>query len=230
MQVPHLVPFAAWALLLESFPEHASASCLCVFDIDRTLTGRQGDTSACPRDLVVAGVHDSSYQGGVLTLSELGQSVDSTFCKDCFLGTVSAGVASGPNSAERAKLEEMLPADRRFNAPFLDNCPSPVTSPLVLGCPDGHKQDAVQQIVTWYQSKGVAIAGADVHFFDDRASNVQPFDGSGFNAHQISCKSRDANGIGLCGATLDEVVADVGVKLCSGGLGDEDASHEAVVI
>ena len=86
---------------------------------------------------------------------------------------------------------------------------------------DGQKQDAVQAIVAWYATsaaKPQTFDPSDVHFFDDRADNVSPFEGTGFNAHQISCASRDTSKgglVGLCGATASEIVATAGVSTCS---------------
>jgi len=53
-----------------------------------------------------------------------------------------------------------------------------------------------------------------VWHFDDRADNALYFEGTDFNAHQISCKSRDRGMIGSCGATKDEFVLKKGVSAC----------------
>ena len=46
-------------------------SCLCLFDVDRTLTGQQGLLApSCPLNQLQGGVKDSAYGGGNLTLSE----------------------------------------------------------------------------------------------------------------------------------------------------------------
>ena len=61
-----------------------SGSCLCLFDVDRTLTGQQallapschssdaisGLSSTGPLNQLQSGVHDSAYGGGNLTLSQ----------------------------------------------------------------------------------------------------------------------------------------------------------------
>lgn len=54
------------------------SACLCVFDVDRTLTGKQGlaEGSQCPANRLVEGVWDSAYGGGTLTLSEGGQNLN----------------------------------------------------------------------------------------------------------------------------------------------------------
>merc|ERR1719229_254112 len=88
--------------------EFASEPCLCVFDIDRTLTGKQGWTAKCPDDLEKPGVQDAAYAQGNLLLSKLAQHIDSTFCKKCYRGIVTAGQASGEHSKERAEVLKAL--------------------------------------------------------------------------------------------------------------------------
>jgi len=76
--------------------------CLCVFDIDRTLTGKQGDTTTCPNNTELSGVHDNGYGSGNLTLSALAAiGINTTFCGGCYLGICSAGDADGEGSEER---------------------------------------------------------------------------------------------------------------------------------
>ena len=212
--------------------------CLCVFDVDRTLTGKQGAQSSghCPADLVVAGVADHAYDGGTLMLSELGRRLNQTFCAadGCYLGIVTAGSASGADSDEREYLLQLL------NSAIIQNYShhprivtlnqshwaqaqqvasgqrSPV--PLLTFAPDGQKQTFIRYILAWYTSAvGVAVADARVFFFDDRVSNVLGFAHGPYNARQVSCASRDSGGKGLCGATLEEVAAPAaGVHFCSG--------------
>lgn len=191
--------------------------CLCIFDIDRTLTGKQSDISDCPSNSIQAGIHDSGYQGGTLTLSALTVGMNKTFCKDCYKAAISAGTADGPQSPERKDLyqhlQHLLPTSTWAAA----GCDI-VNSPLVTSCQDGHKQFAVPKIIAWYaKTNGVTIADENVYFFDDRVENIIPFFDSNlkYNAHQISCDKRDNGGsIGLCGATLDEIQPLVGVTRC----------------
>lgn len=199
----------------------ARSACLCIYDIDRTLTGLQDLTgSQCPANVVQHGVIDDAYGGGTLTLSAMAQSIKSTFCGGCYLGVISAGSAGGPDSSERGVLLNQLRAGSSLSSPLLaewsvGGC-NP-TSPLVTSCGDGQKQTAVLGIISWYAARGVSIQTADVHFFDDRSSNIEPFRGTGYNARQISCATRDAGqggAVGLCGATTAEIVSDVGVVLC----------------
>jgi len=165
-------------------------------------------------------VYDSAYDTGDLTLGELALSLGDTFCSKCHLATISAGDASGSGSAERSILyDHMLDGDEGKTLPkkWSEHCT--VTSPLVTGCADGKKQTAVPAIIQWYTSNvGAQIADSDVHFFDDRESNIQGFQGSSYNARQISCATRDHNrgdAVGLCGATVDEIISVAGVALCS---------------
>ena len=188
--------------------------CLCVFDIDRTLTGLQNDTKDCPNNLFEPKIPDCAYDGGSLSLSPLAQNIDKTFCSKCFIGVVSAGVACGDNSPERRELIKHL----NVSGGLLTDKWSPpgqVLTPLVTSYQDGKKQVAVKEIVDWYSDRGHSIA--DVHMFDDRVSNIKPFKGTGFSAHQISCQTRDQshnNEIGLCGATLDEIKPTKGIHIC----------------
>lgn len=199
--------------------------CLCVFDIDRTLTGRQSDLNTCPGNKVVQGVWDTAYGGGWLTLSQAAQTLDQTFCNRCYLGIVSHGTASGDGSAERSYLLDNVLVSRPFSRLAAANpqatywsASGEVVSPLVLGWPDGLKQNAVGGIVEWYAKLGINIPAAKVYFFGDRTENIPPFQGTGYNAREISCQSRDysiGNGIvGLCGATTAEIQKFSGVKLC----------------
>jgi hypothetical protein len=198
----------------------SAGDCLCIFDIDRTLTGSQGSAGACIGDVEISGVYDTAYAGGTLVLGKVSQFLSQTFCSKCYIGTISAGGASGSGSQERSVLHDKLavPGHLPTTAWSTPGC-STVTSPLVTGCTDGNKQNAVPGIVSWYRNNlGVQVADGDVHFFDDRADNIQPFASTGYNARQISCGSRDSkygNAIGLCGAGVEEIVPDAGVKVCS---------------
>lgn len=187
--------------------------CLCVFDIDRTLTGKQGTATSCFGNQEEIGTQDTAYSGGTMVLSRLSQSLQSTFCGSCYRAIVTAGVASGEGSPERSAILNILggyPAtlSHTWSAAI------PVTSSLVFGAVDGRKQETVRDVVNWFRvQRGVNLLDNKVHFFDDRDGNISPFAGTGFNAKQVSCASRD-NIIGLCGATPDEVVAVMGVHPC----------------
>jgi len=194
----------------------ATGGCLCVFDIDRTLTGSQNDISNCPRNEIIAGVPD--YGKYNLTLSELAQGINITFCKTCFLGISSAGEADGASSGKRAQLLQKLNANQKLPDEW-SNCTSPV-SPLLLNCKVGGKVDAVRNIAQWYKSRNITIADADVYFFDDQAKNVQPFINTSFNARQIGCELREfayGSNLSVCGGSIKDVVQDIGVTLCQPG-------------
>ena len=209
-------------------PTPGSSDCLCIFDIDRTLTGKQERTDVCPANSIQAGVRDNAYGGGTLTLSQLAQAVQSTFCSKCYLGIISAGDAAGGGSAERRVLHDRLKAGDSTGA-LPDAWSAPgcgVTSPMVTSCADGQKQTAVPGIMRWYRDNaGAMIEDRNVHMFDDRVSNIVPFRGLAYNARQISCRSRDGE-VGLCGAELSEIVETPGVALC----GSEDREMFAAVV
>jgi len=150
-------------------------------------------------------------------MSEIGQNLHSTFCGDCYHGIVSAGSASGHGSEERKLLIQQMDPSRTLSDTWSGS--DPVTSSLVHDSPDSLKHDSVRKVVTWFkEAHQIVIEDTNVHFFDDRASNVQSFEGSGFNALQVSCASRDRNidygAVGLCGGTHAEVVRKSGVHIC----------------
>jgi len=203
-------------------------ACLCVFDIDRTLTTRQRREDQCPGSRRVEGVYDDAYSGGTLVLSALGAAgFGGTFCGTCFLGVCSAGDAGGDGSSMRRVLVDdvLVSGPQRRLAELTSQARTwshggRVTSPLVVGQPDKTKQHAVADILAWYGGQGIRIPAAKVHFFGDRTENIGPFLGTSFNAREISCGSRDASRrrrgkIGYCGATPGEVVSEPGVKTCS---------------
>lgn len=208
-----------------------SDACLCVFDIDRTLTGSQGVVGPssdalhhCPANSEVEGVFDTAYGTGTFTLSQLTtKGINSTFCGKCYIGICSHGDAARKFSPERmALLTKVLHTkpmeDLRltiFDSPWSDET---LRSPFVVSVPDGKKQFQVENILKWYARQEVCILKSNTYFFDDRADNVAPFAGTGMNAKQISCSTRDGdvgNGaVGLCGATTDEIVPRTGIELC----------------
>eukprot|EP00931_Biecheleriopsis_adriatica_P028705 TRINITY_DN1710_c0_g1_i2.p1 TRINITY_DN1710_c0_g1~~TRINITY_DN1710_c0_g1_i2.p1 ORF type:complete len:607 (-),score=106.14 TRINITY_DN1710_c0_g1_i2:208-2028(-) len=199
--------------------------CLCVFDVDRTLTGYQDLLSECPSNKLVPGVEDYAYlydtpqMYGNLTLSLLLQNLSSTFCSKCYVGIASAGGAS--LDGEKAVLLEHLRAGVTAEAAaVLPETWSTDTSsvsqgppPFVVFCPEGTKQHCTATIVDWYQAKNVSIASEDVYVFDDKENNILAFNGSGFNAQQVSCGSRNGTR-GLCGARPGELQQRRGVYVC----------------
>mmetsp|Transcript_35430 Transcript_35430/g.65974 ORF Transcript_35430/g.65974 Transcript_35430/m.65974 type:complete len:241 (-) Transcript_35430:274-996(-) len=216
------------AASLDRHPQNAN--CLCLFDVDRTLTGQQ-DVSAptCPHNQVIPGVKDTAYSGGDLTLSEVGQSAAQTFCasRGCFVGIITAGDVSGASSQERSMLVQHLQASGKlpsteWSGPSKSGgvrracTPKDVQSTLVTGCLDGTKQEAAKGIVAWLAGQSAALLPSNVWMFDDRSINIHPFEGTGMNAKQISCATRDPKlGTGVCGATIQEIVAQPGVTTCT---------------
>lgn len=62
-------------------------------------------------------------------------------------------------------------------------------------------------------AESMGISKSEVYMFDDKASNVRPFYGTGMNAHQVSCHSREGSR-GLCGGKSSEVSKRKGVSTC----------------
>lgn len=194
-------------------PDPSEFSCLCIFDIDRTLTAKQGHKE-CPDTQEMPGIRDDAYDGGTLILSNLALNLENTFCAKCHMGIVTAGVASGPGSPMRAKILELLTTERTLTDHWSEA--GNVVSSLVTSAPDTHKQEYVRKIIDWFKNvKNVSIADSLVHFFDDRPINVEPFMGTGFNAREISCASRDGSALGLCGGQQEEAVIDGGIQICN---------------
>mmetsp|Transcript_105119 Transcript_105119/g.339021 ORF Transcript_105119/g.339021 Transcript_105119/m.339021 type:complete len:371 (-) Transcript_105119:87-1199(-) len=187
--------------------------CLCVFDVDRTLTGKPGERERCPGNLVVPGVRDLSFSEGNLTLSSLGQHIQDTFCNRCFLGIVTMG--SVGNEGEKRELRARLKG--AGGLPSLWCRADSIVSPLVSDCPDDQKAKCVKGVVDWYMRQGIDIPPSAVFFFDDMNGSMDTFIEYGYNARQVSCASRDIDfdeSIGLCGATVDEIVRRAGIFSC----------------
>lgn len=216
--------------------------CLCSFDIDRTLTSNQSDTN-CSGSLEL-GIKDTAYGGGNLTLSSVGQSLKGTFCHGCHVAIVTAGDASGFESEERAELEMRLSVEHpselthggwtgpsylgenRANCSIVGAWNLEWTGTFAVGCADGTKQYAVEGIISHLErTSKVTILRENVWHFDDRADNILPFNGTGFNAREISCDSRARGGIGVCGAQPSELLPEVGVTLCPADLTSTTPPH-----
>lgn len=189
--------------------------CLCVFDVDRTLTTAQDEEASCPGTAKVPGVEDRAFGGGVLVLSNLVQHISDTFCGQCYISVVSSGVVGGERSDMRGILMQMLGGVAATLGGKWSSADK-VDSLLVHSAEDGHKPGAVRSVLDWIHStEGFRVPDDRVHVFDDDQVNIPPFVSSGFNAVQVSCESRDDGGsIGLCGATVNEVVDHRGLKMC----------------
>merc|ERR1712196_109290 len=95
-----------------------------------------------------------------------------TFCGKCYVGVVTAGWGSGPNSCERKVLVEKLnatgklvsgvwggPSATHDHRRTCGTSPKFYQSTLVAGCRDGTKQNAVIGMLAWFKaSKGISIA------------------------------------------------------------------------
>jgi len=206
------------------------SSCLCVFDIDRTLTGKQGDVGQCPRNRVLE-MWDAGYGGGKATLSALSsEGIATTFCNQCYLGITSAGHGSGEWSEWNAYVLDNIMRGEHHDH-FITAHPEykrwsfgmNVRSPYVLGQGNRIKQRAVERIRSWYGEPGrnVCIPPGSVYFFGDRTENIEPFAELGLNSREISCSSRDpylyggSGMVGYCGATPEEVLTESGSILCN---------------
>ena len=200
-----------------------SSTCLCLFDIDRTLTAKQWGSDHCPGVVQHPGIQDWAYGGGTFHTSALAGNLGATFCHKCFFGVLTAGDASGATSAEATLLWSTLRSlPQGGSLPAVESqayteagaAKAGQLAPLILHAGDGVKQNSVDVITRWYhEHAGVSFAKDRVYFFDDKAVNVRGFYGTGFNARQISCASRDGE-LGLCGGTPEEVVDTPGVHLC----------------
>lgn len=202
--------------------------CLCVFDIDRTLTGKQGWAERCAADQEQSGMHDTGYMQGTLLLSQLALKINETACKHCFRGVVTAGVASGPNSNERARIMNALGGVDRTRSDWWQdiafNPAAKVMSSLVTSALDTKKQDSVLSMVKWWKKdQNIEFKLEDVYFFDDIKENVVPFKGTGINARQVSCEARGPQEpfpfqypgkLGGCGGTPAEVAGEKGIRIC----------------
>jgi len=215
-----------WSIVAVKGPP--GSPCLCLFDIDRTLTGKQGDTTKCPDNKVLEGIKDPGYGWGDATLSQLASvGIASTFCGECYLGIVSAGGGNGENSAwNNYLLDEVMrsPPQDKFQAEHPHakrwSYGTKVQSPYVLYQGNKVKQHSVEGVRQWYGRHGIEIAPGDVYFYGDRTENMQPFSQYSINSKEISCGSRDwrlygGSGIvGYCGARTEELQREEGQILC----------------
>lgn len=186
-----------------------------------------GNNAPCSKNTVKPGIQDPAYAHGNLALSELGENVEKSSCGQCYIGVISAG---GPSGAEKSELFNHLTTNGKMPAGTTSlqawsRCegatPKAASGPFFTSCPDGQKQKTVPFIKQWYQSKNIEVDDDEVYFFDDRVSNVHPFNSEKpYNAKQVSCATRDTKiqggAVGLCGATMSEITLAKGMKTCAG--------------
>lgn len=101
-------------------------------------------------------------------------------------------------------------------------CHNHGNSPLITSC--SNKPSAVPGIVKYYKdTEGVEIANENVHFYDDQPYNIVVFEGTGYNAKQVSCGTTGGTTGGFdggddkCAASFEEVNDEKGVKFCCSG-------------
>lgn len=191
--------------------DHMHGPCLCLFDVDRTLTSKQGFANMCPGSEVHTGVKDPAFGGGDLVISPVGANMEETPCNKCKLGVISQGQVGGAK-------EKKIVLSGLKDVGTVWSTPEHVKSPLVHGCADGEKPKCAQSILKWYATEvNVHIPPKNVFFFDDQDGNVDGFAQFGYNAKQISCTSRDKsmrNSVGVCGAQLNEIFLEQGIQSC----------------
>merc|ERR550537_129453 len=146
-----------------------------------------------------------------------------TFCTNCYPSIVTAGSGGGPQkTGERDLILDYLDnvQTRSWSENIFKSCKVRGTiAPNVAYCEGKEKLAAIRGVIQWYKHQGIDIEDSKVYLFDDKKDNIEPLSGSGINAHQVSCDTRDDN-IGLCGATVREISEDKGVTFC-----DEHFSH-----
>ena len=206
-------------------PPPPPSHCLCIFDMDRTLTGHQGRTAPqCPGNQVQHGIRDWAYGGGELTLSRLALGLSATSCgRNCYVGVLTAGKPSAQQAQNLWGRFNALPFGLGGGVTSMQETPwleasslrsHTATTPLIVHAHDGRKQEWVRNILLFYREHAhVAIRDERVFFFDDRSSNVLGFAGTPWNARQVSCASREGS-TGGCGGKPEEISAGRGVKLC----------------
>jgi len=192
-----------------------TANCLCLFDVDRTLTAKQNHCRGNGTYLV-PGVDDTAFHGGGLMLSELAQNLRRSFCGTCYRGVLSNGDVGGPHSAMRRVVGAVLGGPEWTLTSDWEHHADGGRSTLMVGVPNGQKQRVAADVVSWlFQQRGVDVEKERVYFFDDSLDNVRQFAGTGLNAQQISCTSRDEGShLGACGGRVEELTEDMGVLTC----------------
>lgn len=203
------------AMLLASVAD--ADPCLCIFDVDGTLIS-WSTPSKCP-NTQRTGDYSGSYE---VLRAEGSHRLSETACGGCYMGVISAGSANSGKDERKDLVKQLkaggnLPTDT-WNPAGCHN----TGSPLVHSCSD--KPSAVPGIVKYYKdTHGVDIADKDVHFYDDQPYNIVTFEGSPYNAHQVSCGTTGGTDGGFdggddkCAAAFYEVNHQPGITYCCGG-------------
>ena len=197
--------------------------CLCLFDVDRVLTSTQFQSKEwCLDSTRHEGITD---HGRPLITSPLFERLHDTFCgRLCHIGILTAGTANGFqdflwSNLRALPLGHMLP-DSAGAAWLLDSdARKGQSAPFLYSTGEGNKEQSVPGILRWLlHQHNVSLPKHRVFFFDDKSINVRPFSQTGFNARQVSCASRDYRSVyeqGYCGGVPEEVVPELGVRLCA---------------
>ena len=222
--------------------------CLCVFDVDRTLTGKQcpnhhhAETTecafsrACRDNSMYEGVVDDAYDGGVLMISSFLKRLEVSFCaKECMIGALCSTTPSSEKARQIWQHMRLAPKGGGFlpdtSAGAWNDAASAHrgrSAPFLMQVPESNKHSYIPGIERYYfEAHGLSFQKHRVFFFDDESSSVGSFVGTGYNARQVACSMRDqghdrepavgalGSGIGLCGATPDEIHEPLhGVRLC----------------
>lgn len=192
--------------------------CLCVFDVDSTLIS-WSTTRKCPATQH-SGITDGTDE---ILRAEGSHRLSESFCSQCYMGTISAGGANYLDG-ERDDVVKMLKAGGKLTtSKWTSGCNGKGKSPLVSSC--SHKPNAIPGIKKYYEdSEGIRIADSDVHFFDDQSYQIVEFEGTGYNAKQVSCAETggtaggyDAGESNKCGVSLAEVNDSPGIHYCCSG-------------
>lgn len=205
--------------------KYEGSNCLCLFDVDRTLTADQDShcSGTSPGYASNGKVPwDYGYGKGRLMLSQAGLDLDKTFCNQCHIGIVTAGTGggSGPTEERGVLFGELNAAspDGGAGDGSWSLAGQPLHSPLVYSCPDPKKGHCAQELLQFLNNQNAKIPKDEVYFFDDHWGNAPEMAEFGFNGREVSCNSRDysiGNGlVGECGARLCEIVKQKGVKTC----------------
>mmetsp|Transcript_129011 Transcript_129011/g.248598 ORF Transcript_129011/g.248598 Transcript_129011/m.248598 type:complete len:308 (-) Transcript_129011:31-954(-) len=176
-----------------------SHGCLCAFDIHRTLSTKQGAVAHCPGSRQFDGAEDYSWRASAkdpaaLILSDAGQHLNQTFCRDCYLAIITCGDYSEQNDAGWHAMDVAMKSGSKIAAKWkLSQRGFKIQSPYVMEYCD--KPEGVRAIKDWYASQSVTILDADVYYFDDEPRYIKDFVASPYNARQVSCGSRDCNAL-----------------------------------
>jgi len=143
----------------------SSLPCLCVFDIDRTLTAKQneeGSPPSCPSNQEIKGVPDDASISSQdpplpnLVLSDLSSRFNESWCaQECYIGVISAGPATG--DPMRDVLFDVLSSPNEDAGGVIGVTPANKTNAWVFA---GEWYPETQRYVdNWSEVKGKGLTG-----------------------------------------------------------------------